>query len=107
MSRSGWNRLVQKMLTDGGLPKAELEYQVAGPDGFRADLDLAYPDQRIGIELDSASWHLNRTSFEADPRRRNQVQNLGWSVLNFTWADYVERSQDLIATVRTALEQRS
>ncbi len=107
MSRSGWNRLVQRMLTDGGLPKAELEYKVQGPDGFQADLDLAYPDQRIGIELDSATWHLNRTSFENDPRRRNQVQNLGWSVLNFTWSDYAERSDELVATVRAALELRS
>ncbi len=107
MSRSGWGRLVREMLTDAGLPRAELEYRVDGPDGFRADLDLAYPNHRIGIELDSATWHLNRTSFEEDPRRRNQVQNLGWSVLNFTWKDYVERSHELIATVRTALDQAS
>lgn len=107
MARSGWGRLVQKMLTDAGLPEPVLEYPVRGPNGFAADLDLAYPDQRLGIELDSASWHLNRTSFENDPRRRNKVQNLGWSVLNFTWADYIERSDELIATVRTALEQRT
>jgi hypothetical protein len=106
MARSGWGRLVQKMLTDAGLPEPVLEHPVRGPNGFAADLDLAYPDQRLGIELDSASWHLNRTSFENDPRRRNKVQNLGWSVLNFTWADYIERSHELIATVRTALEQR-
>ena len=107
MSRSGWNRLVQRMLTDAGLPRPKLEFRVEGPDGFQADLDLAYPSQQLGIELDSASWHLNRTSFENDPRRRNKVQNLGWSVLNFTWADYIERGHDLVATVRTALERRS
>jgi hypothetical protein len=107
MSRSGWNRLVQALLVDGGLPKPELEYPVRGPDGFAADLDLAYPEQKIGIELDSATWHLNRTSFENDPRRRNELQNLGWSILNFTWADYAERSDKLIATVRTALELRT
>lgn len=105
MSRSGWGRLVQLMLLDAGLPKPELEFPVRGPDGFAADLDLAYPDQRIGIELDSATFHLNRTSFENDPRRRNQVQNLGWSVLNFTWADYIERSHELVSTVQTALER--
>lgn len=105
MSRSGWNRLVQSILVDGALPKPELEYPVRGPDGFAADLDLAYPDQLIGIELDSATWHLNRRSFEHDPRRRNQLQNLGWSILNFTWSDYIERSRELIATVRTALER--
>ena len=107
MSRSGWNRLVQGTLVDAGLPSPELEFRVAGPDGFRADLDLAYPDHRVGIELDSVTWHLNRTSFEADPRRRNKLQNLGWSILNFTWADYAERSHELVATVRTALESRS
>ncbi len=105
MSRSGWNRLVQALLVDAGLPKPELEYPVRGPDGFAADLDLAYPEQKIGIELDSATWHLNRTSFEKDPRRRNQIQNLGWSVLNFTWSDYAERSRQLVATVRAALDR--
>ena len=107
MSRSGWGRLVQAMVVDGGLPRPELEYHVEGPDGFAADLDLAYPEQKIGIELDSATWHLNRTSFENDPRRRNELQNLGWSILNFTWSDYAERSNKLIATVRTALKSRS
>lgn len=103
MSRSGWGRLVREMLTDAGLPRAELEYRVDGPNGFSAELDLAYPQRRVGIELDSATWHLNRTSFEEDPRRRNKLQNLGWSVLNFTWADYIERSDELVTTVRTAL----
>ncbi len=107
MSRSGWNRLVQALLVENGLPKPELEYPVRGPRGFAADLDLAYPERRLGIELDSATWHLNRTSFENDPRRRNEIQNLGWSVLNFTWSDYAERSRQLVATVRTALKQRS
>ena len=103
MSRSGWGRLVREMLTDAGLPRAELEYRVDGRDGFRADLDLACPRQQLGIELDSATPHLNRTSFEEDPRRRNKLQNLGWSILDFTWADCIERSDELVTTVRTAL----
>lgn len=99
LPESHWSRRVALMIIEAGLPAPQLEYSV--PQA-RARLDLAYPAEMLGIELDSVTWHLNRTSFESDRRRRNQLELLGWRILNFTWADY-QRPGHIARVVRQAL----
>ncbi len=101
---SDWSRLVADLLVDGGLPVPTLEHEVIGP-GFRYKIDLAYPEVGLGLELDSASWHLNRKSFEKDRQRLNALQNLGWSMRLFTWSDFSMQPAQLVQTVRQAHEQ--
>lgn len=104
LPRSEWSRLVDHILTDAGLPPAVLEFRVLGPHGQPvADLDLAWPEHRVAIELDSVRWHLNRASFERDRRKRNQVRLLGWVVHEVTWSMSVEDRRGLVRLVRQAL----
>lgn len=101
---SAWNRNVQSLLFDAGLPLASFEHEVVDSAGrFIARVDLAYPRKKIAIELDSVRWHLNRKSFEQDPRRKNRLIVEGWTVLTFTWSDYVDDPAGLVETVRRAL----
>lgn len=101
---SAWNRMVGRLLESAGLPTPRYEFTVRdASDRFVGRVDLAYPRQRIAIELDSVRWHLNRESFELDPRRKNALTIAGWTVLTFTWADYTERPEVLVRTVRAAL----
>ncbi|MGI9601856.1 MAG: type IV toxin-antitoxin system AbiEi family antitoxin domain-containing protein [Acidimicrobiales bacterium] len=99
---SKWNRLVANLLADADLPMPELEFSVHDGGEFVARVDLAYPYRKVAIELDSARFHLNRESFEADPRRKNRLSVLGWTVLTFTWSDYVDHPSTLCDTVRAA-----
>ncbi len=102
---SAFNRMVGKLLEDAGMP-AVYEHEVRDEFGrFVGRVDLAYPSRRIAIELDSVRWHLNRESFERDPRRKNKLTLQGWTVLTFTWADYIDRPSELVRSVRSALEQ--
>ncbi|MEE9416372.1 MAG: hypothetical protein V3V01_13905 [Acidimicrobiales bacterium] len=101
--KSTWSRLVADLLVAEGLSEPVLEHEVNGP-GFTYFLDLAYPDNMLGLELDSVTWHLNRKSFEQDPRRRNDLENLGWSMRNFTWSDWATNPIKLADTVRKAFE---
>lgn len=99
-----WNRNVGTLLADAGLPEPAYEHEIVSASGdFVARVDLAYPRQRVAIELDSVRWHLNRQSFEADPRRKNSLLLEGWKVLTFTWADYVGDPTALVKTVRASL----
>ena len=99
---SEWSRMVEELLIDAGLARPRLEYCVNGADGaFLAQVDLAYPTHRVAIELDSVQYHLNHESFVADPRRRNALTVAGWTVLNFTWGDYINRPSTLCAQVAT------
>ena len=101
---SEWSRMVAGLLADEGLDYPALEHCVHDACGaFVAQVDLAYPEHRVAIELDSARWHDNRESFVEDRRRRNEITLAGWDVLNFTWDDYVNRSRALCSTVIGAL----
>lgn len=101
---SKWNRMVGRLLADAGVGTPAYEHTIRDSEGrFLARVDLAYARQRVAIELDSVKWHLNRESFESDPRRKNKLALAGWIVLTFTWADYADRPGDLLRVVRSAL----
>ena len=105
---SEWSRMVQDLLVDAGLGLSRLEYRICRADGsLIAQVDLAYPHHRLAIELDSVRYHLNRESFVDDPRRRNRLMVAGWTVLSFTWDDYINRPADLCSTVAAALRRNS
>jgi hypothetical protein len=99
--KSEFSRLVARLLVAHGLPRPEYEYEIHDGTGRIGFVDLAYPDERIAIELDSVRWHLNRVSFERDPVRRNRAVNQGWTPLTFTWQAYYERPIELVSTVTT------
>ena len=100
---SEWSRWVRDLLIEAGLGRAALEYRVRdGAGHLLAQVDLAFPDRRLAIELDSVRWHHNRESFVKDRRRRNQLLAAGWDVLNFTWEDYATRPAELCAVVAKA-----
>jgi very-short-patch-repair endonuclease len=63
---------------------------------FTAELDHAYLDLRIDIEVDGFRWHGDRLAFERDRARDAQLAALGWVVLRFTWLQIVRRP-DLVA----------
>lgn len=106
---SRWNRMVADLLVSAGLPAPIHEVTVKDPVNgrFVGRVDLAYPDARLAIECDSVRWHLNRESFERDPRRKNALLLSGWRVLTFTWSDYVDQPERLCATVRRSLGDRN
>lgn len=105
---SRWNRMVWQLLCDAGLPEPRLEHVARDSLGrFIGRLDLAYPRQMVGIELDSRRHHLNSTSFGTDRARSNRLVNAGWRLLHFTWEVYVDRPSELVRAVRTALLPRT
>lgn len=65
-----------------GLPRPVVEHRVADGD-FVAYLDLAYPDHRLAIEVDSERWHLDLDRFTGDRIRQNRLHLLGWVVLRY------------------------
>ncbi len=103
---SRWSRMVADLLVARSLPKPQMEFVVRDPSGdFLGQVDLAYPEHKVAIELDSIRWHLNRESFEKDPERRNRLTVAGWAVLNFTWRRYVDDPSGLCREVRSAISR--
>lgn len=70
-------RLVRALL-GAGLPSPVRQHWIAPA---HARVDLAYPDQRIAIELDSFRWHGGVRPFRSDRVRGNRIVTAGWQLL--------------------------
>jgi hypothetical protein len=71
--------------------------------GFTFELDWAYPDARLGLEMDGYGVHLRSVNaFDDDRFRRNELEIAGWTILNFT-ARQCRRPSRVVDQVRRAL----
>lgn len=101
---STWSRQAARLLVGHGLPRPALEYRIVDEQGgLVAQVDLAYPEHRIAIELQSKRWHLNHRHFDADPARWNRLTALGWRVVPVTWAMYSQQPGDLCPLIARSL----
>ena len=69
----------------------------------RAELDFAFPDLHLCIEIDGREAHSGTTAFERDRRRQNALSLDGWTVLRFTWHQLVHEPEWVVAQVRSAM----
>ncbi len=85
------------------LEKAGIEGWIANhpTEGYSAD--LAFPGRHLIVEIDGFAHHRDADAFQYDRKRRNDLLAAGWTVLNFTWADITERSDDVATRIRSAL----
>lgn len=94
---------IVRWLVGAGLPRPVQQHRVqVGSRRYR--LDLAYPEQLIGIEYDGWDAHRSRTAFDTDRARDIELEDAGWRILHFTSKS--TRSY-AIQKVRNALETRS
>lgn len=68
------------------LPPAVREYVFAPPRKWR--FDFAWPEQRVAVEIDGATWtqgrHTRGAGFERDCEKMNEAVLMGWRVLRFS-----------------------
>jgi very-short-patch-repair endonuclease len=91
-------RLLITLLRDAALTGWRCGYRVG-----RYELDVAFPTERIAIEVDGWAWHSDVERFRRDRRRQNDLVLAGWTVLRFTWHDLTNRPDTVIAQIRSAL----
>ena len=98
-------RVALALLTSGGVTGWVGNYKLLIGGQVVAILDLAFPDLRLAIEIDGWAWHSDPERFQEDRRRQNVLVAAGWTMLRFTWADLVERPEQVLATVVRTLAQ--
>ena len=90
---------MRSLLRRYDLPAPIFHYVVRDNGQFIAEVDFAYPDRRLAIEVDGWSAHGTPMAMSADFVRQNRLARLGWTVLRFTWAQ-VMREPDYVACGR-------
>ncbi|GAB87688.1 DUF559 domain-containing protein [Gordonia rubripertincta] len=97
-ARSAAERLAVQVLRDGGLDDFVCNHAVGG-----YFVDVAFPAEKLAVEIDGMAFHRDAETFQRDRSRRNDLIALGWTVLNFTWADLRGRPEYVVERVRQAL----
>jgi hypothetical protein len=63
-------------------------YQVRDRRGvLLADLDLADPVRKVGIESQSWEWHASPAAQHRNVRRKGMLRQLGWEIVDVWWSD--------------------
>jgi very-short-patch-repair endonuclease len=88
MAKSNLEELLLLLIRAEGLPEPEREFMFAKSIGRRWRLDFAYPEKRIGIEVQGGIYvrgaHSRGTGLERDYEKLNAAQMLGWDVYQFS-----------------------
>ena len=71
--------------------------------GRNYHIDLAYPNQRIAIELRGESPHWGTDRFQYDIDRSNALKLDGWDEYTFTWKQITRRRAEVAEIVSAAL----
>lgn len=97
-ARSAAERLAVTILDDAGIVG-----WVANHPSCGYEIDLAFLEQMVAVELDGFAFHRDAGTFQNDRTRRNALIAAGWTVLNFTWSDLTERAGYVASTIRQAI----
>jgi very-short-patch-repair endonuclease len=93
-----------ELLRRAGLPAAVFHYAICTPAGvFLAEVDFAYPDIKLAIEVDGFGVHGTPRAMAKDFVRQNGLVPYGWRVLRFTWRQVTRQPEMVAAAIRVAL----
>ena len=104
VSDSKLERRMGELLRRAGLPKAVFHYVVCTPAGvFLAEVDFAYPEIKLAIEVDGFGVHGTPRAMAKDFVRQNGLVPYGWRVLRFTWRQVIRQPEVVARAIGAAL----
>lgn len=99
-AHSELERLAVRLLRSAGITGFVVNHRTVLRGGRRVELDIAFLDRRVALELDGYAYHSGPEAHRADLRRANDVMAAGWTVRRFTWSDLLSDPDGFIDTVR-------
>ena len=84
-TRSDLEARFTTFLNDRRFPTPQTNVLIEG-----IEVDCAWPDKRLVVELDSYEFHRTRATFERDRQRDRRLAAAGWTVIRVTWRDLDE-----------------
>jgi very-short-patch-repair endonuclease len=78
-----------------------------GSGRFVAEVDLAYPERRVGIEYEGDHHRSDPRQFQKDIRRREQLLDVDWWILRVTNPDLHGRAPELLRRLDRTLARRA
>jgi very-short-patch-repair endonuclease len=98
LTRSDAEILMRHLIRKAQLPQPESNIRIEG-----YEVDLAWRDHHLIVEIDSWTFHSMRRSFEQDRRRDQRLVGAGWRVIRITARQLTFEPHAVVATLATAL----
>lgn len=102
-TESWLERELLRVLGDAGVPLPTTQRVIRRRGRFAARVDFLYEPNRVVIEALGYAFHRTRAELEADTRRANDLQVLGYDVYQFTTQQIVCSPDSVVSTTRAAL----
>ena len=101
ITASRLEKLGLRVFERGGLPRPIWQYPAPWNPDRR--IDFAWPHVCVGCECDGRRWHSRVTDFQNDRERDNLSLSHKWRIFRFTWHDFTQRPDHVIARLRDAM----
>jgi very-short-patch-repair endonuclease len=98
LTRSEAEQRLLALVRAADLPPPRTNVRV---EGF--EVDMAWPDQRLIVEVDGFAFHSTRAAFERDRLRDQALQAAGWRVMRITWRQIADTPEAVVARLAGAL----
>ena len=96
-TRSELEERFLRLCDDHGLPRPETNTSIEG-----IEVDFAWRDRRLIVEVDGYAYHRSPDAFENDRARDVTLKMAGWEVLRFTWRQVENRAGWVAAAITGA-----
>ena len=104
---SDFERLVARWLTDEGIDGWELHHRIVVPHRGPVELDVAWPAEKVALELEGCDHRLRSKVHDDDTERQNWISLAGFTVLRTTYKRWIRHTLGVLHEVQTALAAAS
>lgn len=102
-AHSELERLAVRLLHQAGVTGFAVNWRTTLSSGRPVELDIAFRQRRLAIELDGYAYHSSPEAHRADLNRANELMADGWVVRRFTYADLIADPEGFIRQVLEVL----
>jgi len=101
VTRSTLERRFLALVRRAGLPRPQTNVRLAG-----FEVDAAWPQQQVAVEIDGYAFHHSRRAFERDRRKDAALDALGWKPIRLTWKQIEDEPEAVAIRIARALGNR-
>jgi len=92
-----------RLVREAGLPIPATQRVMRRTGRFVARVDFVFDAERVVVEVLGYRFHRTKEQIDADTRRANELQLIGFAVFQFTYDQIVRSPGQVIAVTRAAL----
>lgn len=94
-----------RILIRAGLRPPAQQYKVFDREEFVARLDFAWPELKVGVEIEGRRFHGTPVAHDHDTHRFNHLAVLGWIIIRVTMHNLQNDPDRFVKRLREALER--